>query len=119
QARKNNWDNVKIGISAPPIETGKGWLVLYHAVCQPGFIYKLGAMLLDYSDPRIVLARSDEPIFEPEKPYELEGVVPNVVFPCGAVVMNETIYIYYGGADLVTGVATMSLDKLLNKLTQK
>lgn len=119
QARKNNWDNVKIGIAAPPIETGKGWLVLYHAVCQPGFIYKVGAMLLDYADPRIVLARSEEPIFEPEKQYELEGVVPNVVFPCGAVVMNEIIYIYYGGADLVTGVATMPLNELLTKLTNK
>lgn len=119
QARKNNWDNVKIGISSPPIETEKGWLLLYHAVCQPGFIYKVGAMLLDYDDPRIVIARTNEPIFEPEKPYELEGIVPNVVFPCGAVVMNETIYMYYGGADFVTGVATMPVSTLLNVLVEK
>lgn len=119
QARKNNWDNVKIGIASPPIETEKGWLVLYHAVCQPGFIYKVGAMLLDYQDPRIVIARSDEPIFEPEKPYELQGVVPNVVFPCGAVIINEDVYIYYGGADFVTGVASMPLSKILETLVGK
>jgi predicted GH43/DUF377 family glycosyl hydrolase len=117
-ARKNNWDNVKIGISAPPLETEKGWLLLYHAVSQPGFIYKVGAMLLDYDDPRIILARSDEPIFEPEAPYELEGVVPNVVFPCGAVIFNETLYMYYGGADLVTAVATIPISRVLKDLLE-
>lgn len=116
QARKNNWDNIKVGISTPPIETEKGWLLIYHAVCQPGFVYKVGAMLLDYDDPRKIIARSDEPIFEPEMPYELEGVVPNVVFPCGAVVIDGTIYMYYGGADLVTAVATIPLNTLLKNL---
>ncbi len=119
QARKNNWDNVKIGIAAPPIETEKGWLLLYHAVCQPGFMYKVGALILDYNDPRNVIARSDEPIFEPIMPYEIEGIVRNVVFPCGAIVIDGTIYIYYGGADYVTGVATMPLARLLENLLQK
>ena len=116
--RKNNWDNVKIGISSPPMETEKGWLLLYHAVCQPGFIYKVGAMLLDYEDPRKIIARSDEPIFEPEAPYELEGVVPNVVFPCGSVIIDDTIYMYYGGADLVTAVATIPVSRVLKDLLE-
>lgn len=119
QARKNNWDNVKVGLSAPPIETEKGWLLIYHAVCQPGFIYKVGLMLLDYDDPRKVIARSSEPIFEPEMPYELSGVVPNVVFPCGAVVIDGKLFMYYGGADLVTGVATIPLNTLLDSLSGK
>jgi predicted GH43/DUF377 family glycosyl hydrolase len=119
QARKNNWDNVKVGLASPPIETERGWLVLYHAVCQPGFVYKVGAMLLDYEDPRIVIARTNEPIFEPEKPYELQGIVPNVVFPCGAVLVDGTIYMYYGGADYVTAVATMPLSTLLEVLEGK
>lgn len=116
QARNNNWDNIKVGIAAPPLETNDGWLLFYHAVCNPGHIYKLGAMLLDYKDPRIVIARSDEPIFEPEKEYEKEGVIPNVVFPCGAIIMNEKVFIYYGGADYVTGVASMSLTSILENL---
>ena len=116
QARKDKWDNVKIGIGAPPLETEYGWLLLYHAVSEPGFQYKVGAMLLDYDDPREVLGRTDEPIFEPQEEYEVEGIVKNVVFPCGAIIKDDTIYMYYGGADTVTGVATMSLQKLLDIL---
>lgn len=119
EPRKDKWDNVKIGISAPPLETEKGWLLLYHGVSQPGFSYNVGAMLLDYDDPRKVLGRTDAPIFTPEEKYEKEGIVPNVVFPCGAVLKDGTIYLYYGGADTVLGVATMPLETLLNILTQQ
>jgi len=118
QSRKDKWDNVKIGIAAPPIETEHGWVLLYHGVQEPGFIYKTGAMLLDIEDPRKVLARTDEPLLEPEKPYELEGQVPNVVFGCGAVVIDGIVYLYYGGADSVVGVATMPLNNLMDILLE-
>lgn len=118
QARKDMWDNVKIGISAPPLETDHGWLLLYHGVSQPGFSYNVGAMLLDYEDPRKILGRTNEPIFEPKESYEREGIVPNVVFPCGAAVKDEIIYMYYGAADTVLGVATMSQQALLDILLQ-
>lgn len=117
--RPDKWDNVKLGISAPPIETKHGWLLLYHGVSEPMFKYKVGAMLLDLMDPTIILGRTDYPLFEPEMPYEIEGVVRNVVFPCGAVVLNDTIYLYYGGADKVTGVATMNMTDLLDLLLSK
>ena len=116
QPRPDKWDNVKIGIAAPPIETEKGWLLLYHGVSNPGNIYKVGAMLLDYENSYKILARTDEPIFEPETEYEKVGLIPNVVFPCGAVVIDQTIYIYYGGADKVIGVATIGLQNLLDHL---
>ena len=116
QPRPNMWDNVKLGIAAPPIETEKGWLLLYHGVGNPGSVYKVGAMLLDYEDPYKVLARTHEPIFEPETDYEKVGVVPNVVFPCGAVVIKDTLFVYYGGADKVVGVATISMKTLLEQL---
>jgi predicted GH43/DUF377 family glycosyl hydrolase len=119
QARKDKWDNVKVGIAAPPIETKYGWLLLYHGVSEPEFKYKLGAMLLDYNEPKNILARTDEPIFEPEKAYEVIGRIPNVVFPCGAVVINDLLYIYYGGADTVTGVATMPLKTLVDEILLK
>lgn len=116
--RPDKWDNVKLGISAPPIETDKGFLLLYHGVSEPGFKYKVGAMLLDDADPTKVLARTDEPIFEPEMPYEVEGEVPNVVFPCGAIVIGKMLHVYYGGADKVIGVATIELQTLLDSLTK-
>jgi predicted GH43/DUF377 family glycosyl hydrolase len=119
QPRRDKWDNVKLGIAGPPLETDKGWLLIYHGVSEPGFYYKLGAMLLDYDNPMKILARTDYPIFEPETPYEKVGVVNNVVFPCGAVVINGIIYMYYGGADQVIGVATMPLNNLVNLLLNK
>ncbi len=116
QSRKDKWDNVKVGISAPPIETDEGLLLLYHGVSEPGFKYKVGAMLLDKDDPREIIGRTDESLLEPEEKYEIEGQVPNAIFPCGAVVIDGIIYIYYGGADSVVCVATMPLKNLLNIL---
>lgn len=116
QARQDRWDNVKIGIAGPPIETEHGWILLYHGVSDPGAVYKIGAMLLDYDDPRKILARTDEPLLEPEMPYELKGQVPNVVFGCGSAVIDGILYFYYGGADSVIGVATMPLTVLTDVL---
>lgn len=114
--RKDKWDNVRIGAAASPIETKKGWLLLYHGLSEPGKKYKVGAMLLDLADPTKVIARTEESIFEPEMPYEIEGQVSNVVFPCGAVTIGNELLVYYGGGDEVVGVATMPLDTLLTEL---
>lgn len=114
--RADKWDNVKLGIAGPPVETDEGYLLFYHGVSEPGNVYKVGAMLLDYNDPYKILARTDDPVFEPEMEYEKVGVVPNVVFPCGQAVVDGTIYMYYGGADKVIGVATMPLDDLMKLL---
>lgn len=116
EPRKDMWDNLKIGIAAPPIETEHGWILLYHGFSEPDFTYKIGAMLLDYDNPRSILSRTLDPLLVPEKPYELAGQVPNTVFACGAVVMDGIIYLYYGGADSVIGVATMGLKNLVDVL---
>lgn len=116
QARADSWDNVKIGIAGPPLETDHGWLLFYHAVSNPGFKYKIGAMILDYDNPRITLGRSDMPLLEPETDYELYGQVPNAVFSCGSVIRDGVVYLYYSGADSVICVATMPLANLLDTL---
>jgi beta-1,2-mannobiose phosphorylase / 1,2-beta-oligomannan phosphorylase len=46
----------------------------------------------------------------------LEGQVNNVVFPCGAAVIKEKLFVYYGGGDSVIGVATVDLDDLLKSI---
>ncbi len=115
--RPGMWDSVKVGISVPPIKTEKGWLLLYHGVSARSR-YRIGAALLDLKDPTKVLARTTDPIFEPKEAYEIEGQVNYVVFPCGAVVRDDEIYMYYGGADSVIDVASISLKKLLNVLTK-
>lgn len=116
--RTNSWDSLKVGISAPPIKTKYGWLLLYHGVSKNHNTYRVGAALLDADDPAIVLSRSTDPIFEPEEKYETTGIINNVVFPCGMVERKGILYIYYGGADTVTGVATIPLDILLRALTR-
>ena len=110
--RKGMWDSKKVGISAPPIKTKKGWLILYHGVSGDG-VYRVGAVLTDLHDLTKIISRTDEPIFEPEAEYEKVGQISNVVFPCGAVVIDEKIFMYYGGADSVIGVATGETEKLL------
>ena len=115
--RINSWDSSKVGITAPPIKTKKGWLLLYHGVSKSHNTYRVGALLLDLKDPAIVLARSTDPIFEPEEEYERKGIINNVVFPCGMVLRKNLLYIYYGGADTVTGVATMELKVILDALS--
>jgi beta-1,2-mannobiose phosphorylase / 1,2-beta-oligomannan phosphorylase len=116
--RQGMWDNVKIGIAGPPITTEAGLLLLYHGVSNPGFAYKLGAMLLDHDDPRKILARSPQPVLVPETQFETIGQVPNVVFSCGAVVIGDMLYVYYGGADKVICVATAGLSAFVRELQQ-
>jgi predicted GH43/DUF377 family glycosyl hydrolase len=116
--RMNAWDSSKVGISAPPIKTKYGWLLLYHGVSKSHNTYRVGILLLDLKDPAIVLARSSDAIFEPKEEYEKIGIVNNVVFPCGMILKGDLLYIYYGGADKVTGVATMKLSILLSALVR-
>ena len=113
--RKGMWDGGKVGVSTPPIKTKDGWLMLYHGVSW-STTYRVGAVLLDLEDPTIVRARTATPLFEPEEEYDEKGIVPHVVFPCGLVLRGGTLYMYYGGGDLVTAVATAKLSDLLKTL---
>ncbi len=104
----SSWENKKIGIAGPPIETKDGWLLIYHAV-DADHRYRLGAALLDRDNPACVLARYPKPILEAELDWEVNGYIPNVVFSCGQAVIGDDIYVYYGGADTVIGVAGMRI----------
>ena len=117
------WDANKIGLSPPPIETEKGWLVIYHGVRHnaAGCIYRLGLALFDLHTPERCLKRSDEWVFGPEAPYELHGDVDNVVFPCGYTLApdGDTIRLYYGAADTSIALATSSVRALLEWLEKQ
>lgn len=116
------WDANKIGLSPPPIETERGWLVIYHGVRQTaaGCLYRLGLALFDINNPQRCLKRSDEWMFGPETPYERHGDVDNVVFPCGYTVApdGDTLRIYYGAADTSIALATSSIREMLTWLDQ-
>jgi beta-1,2-mannobiose phosphorylase / 1,2-beta-oligomannan phosphorylase len=107
-----------IGGGCPPIETEHGWLIIYHGVqvTTKGYVYSACAALLDLNDPRKELSRLPYPLFTPEKDWELKGEVDNVCFPTGAVIFDDTLYIYYGAADERIATASMSVKALLAEL---
>lgn len=116
QPRTDEWDSRKIGIAAPPIKIKEEWLLLYHGVSEMDRKYRVGAILLESKDPAQAIIRTDEPLLEPEMEYEKEGQVVDVIFPCGTVVLGNDLFVYYGGADKVVGVATVDFYKLVEEL---
>jgi predicted GH43/DUF377 family glycosyl hydrolase len=114
--RENVWDSFVRSPGPPPVKTDHGWLLLYHAinVNEPSR-YKLGAMILDLADPTKVLYRAGSPVLTPDEKYENEGK-PGIVYACGAVVRDGTLYVYYGGADKVVCVATAPLHDFIEAI---
>jgi len=112
------WDAQRVGLAPPLLETGSGWLMLYHGVRQgdTGCVYRVGTALLSLDDPTRCLARGDSWILGPESPYERVGDANNVVFPCGFTLGNDgdELRIYYGAANSCIGMATGSVKKLLS-----
>lgn len=109
------WEGKKIGAGPTPIETKEGWLLIYHGV-DLNHVYRMGVALLDLDNPQKVIARATVPVLEPELDFEINGDVPNVVFPEGAVVINGVLHVYYGAADLVIGHAEVPMDELMDWL---
>lgn len=94
--------------------------MLYHGVRQTaaGSIYRLGLALFDLERPEICLQRGDSWMFGPEAPYERNGDVKDVVFPCGQTIGadGDTVHLYYGAADFCVALATASIRALLDWL---
>lgn len=111
---KYDWE-VKIGGNTPPIRTEHGWLTLFHAV-GPDQHYRLGALLLDLEDPTIVRHRTPNWVLQPEEDYETKGFYNGCIFPCGKVVKDGKLLVYYGAGDVHVGVATCELSALLEHM---
>lgn len=111
------WESLKIGAGPTPVETEHGWLIIYHGVSQ-NHEYRMGLALLDLEDPTKIIARAPEYVLSPELDFEKTGDVPNVVFPEGAVIIDDILHVYYGAADLVIGHAYAPLNDVLNYLLQ-
>lgn len=111
------WEFVKIGNAGSPLETDKGWLLITHSV-GPMRRYTLGAILLDLDDPTKVIARLKEPLLAPND-EERDGYVPNVVYSCGSIILNNELIIPYAVSDYASTYATISMDELFHELLFK
>jgi predicted GH43/DUF377 family glycosyl hydrolase len=108
------WEIVQTGNCGSPIETRRGWLVLTHGV-GPLRVYSIGALLLDLDNPATVLARSRQPFLKPAGSTR-DGYVPNVVYSCGGIVRDGTLWVPYGIGDARVGVFSTDLETLIDSL---
>ena len=89
-------------------------VLLYHGV-DANFTYRVGAALLDLNDPTRVLYRTKDFILEPETYEETQGLYCwGVVFPTGAVVKDNILYVYYGASDQWVNLATCDFQELID-----
>lgn len=117
QARDTFWDDGRIGASAVPFKTEKGWLEIYHGATKNNR-YCLGAALFDLDDPTKLIARSTEPIIQPEEDYELHGFFDNVIFNCGVLFEDGIVKIYYGAADVCMCYGEVALEEIFSRLAE-
>jgi predicted GH43/DUF377 family glycosyl hydrolase len=81
-------------------------------------VWTITAGLTDLNEPHKLIARAPSFLLQPVQDYEREGLVPQVTFPSGAVVVGNQLYVYYGAADTVIGLAICNLQELLYYLEQ-
>src|SRR6185437_15206060 len=118
------FDNDHVEVGAVPVKTKEGWLLFYSYI-QNYFgggerVFGIEALLLSLTDPLKIVGKTKGPIMVPEEIYEKYGVVPNIVFPTGALLQkNGRIDLYYGAADTVCARASLNLNDLLNALIPK
>jgi len=81
--------------------------------------------ILDPEKPYKIIARTKYPLYIPNKPYELYGDdeypvdVPAVVFPTGAILMENKLLIYAGAGDKYMILLSADIDKLLDYMFEE
>jgi predicted GH43/DUF377 family glycosyl hydrolase len=113
-----SWDRLRIGAGPPPILVDDGWLLIYHGVkgYAGHLAYRAGVALLDRDQPERVLARSKTWVFQAEAQDETTGLAPNVVFPAGAIIQGDELWMYYGAADTCVCLAVAKVRELKSAL---
>lgn len=105
--RVGRFDSKVVEPGPPPVMTSRGILLVYNGA-DDKLAYRTGWALFDRNNPAHLIARAEEPIFEPETDWEKTGQVPNVVFVEGLIQDPARWLFYYGGADKYVGVAEAS-----------
>lgn len=120
QIQREPSDHIEIG--APPLKTEKGWLLIYSYIknyFSEARNFGIEGILLQENNPLKITARTEESLLSPEELYEKEGLVNNVVFPSSAVIKDDVLSVYYGGADTVCCLATCNRSALLRDMKRE
>ena len=113
-------DHIEVGTA--PIKTKHGWLLFYSYIrnyFSGNPLFTIEAVLLDLKNPLKIIGKTEAPLLTPEEYYERIGFAPNVIFPSGAILEDETIHLYYGATDTTCCMASINLPVLINKLLKK
>jgi predicted GH43/DUF377 family glycosyl hydrolase len=101
-------------VGPPSLVTDRGILLIYNgknaavdgAEGIAANAYSDGQALFSTDDPRKLIARTKEPFFKPEEPWEHSGqYAAGTTFAEGLVFFEEKWFLYYGCADSRVGVA--------------
>ena len=99
----------------PPVLTSAGIVVLYNGKNDPAHgdpalgpnAYAAGEALFSATDPAHLIARTQNPVLKPERPYEKTGQYKaGTTFAEGLVRFQNKWFLYYGCADSAVGVVT-------------
>ncbi|KAJ4385476.1 hypothetical protein N0V93_009904 [Gnomoniopsis smithogilvyi] len=116
RARPSRADSGFPEVGPPPVLTERGIVVLYNGKNADGDdrdqkrqagTYSVLEALFSAVDPTRLLGRTEEPVFEPELPFERTGqYAAGTTFVEGLILFREAWWLYYGAADSFVGVAT-------------
>jgi len=115
------WDGSHIGLSAQPLKTDKGWLLLYHGrrSTGSGYLYRQGLAMLLLEDPTILTHRTKEFVMTPQDKVDFIGDVGGAIFSCGWRVHDDgDLRLYYGAADSVICYARAPLTKVVDRVLE-
>jgi predicted GH43/DUF377 family glycosyl hydrolase len=109
-----SWEVLQLGNCGSPIETDRGWLVLTHGVGAMR-TYSIGAILLDIDHPDRVIGALAQPLLTPHGSRQ-DGYVPNVVYTCGALAVDDRLVVPYAVGDQRIEIAVASISKILDAM---
>ncbi len=114
-APQYEWEEIKTGAGTPPVRVAEGWLSMSHGQADARSVARTagasrcvisaGIVIHDAERPddHRAVSSSPEPMLAPQTTdQERNGVVNDVVFPTGIVVLDDakrSYDIYYGMAD--------------------
>jgi predicted GH43/DUF377 family glycosyl hydrolase len=120
ELQRHHDDHIEAG--APPVKTKEGWLFIYSYIKNyknPPPTFGVEAVVLDQYDPYKIIYRTDKPFMIPEKKYEKEGKVGNIVFPTSVLKKDKKLQIYYGAADTSIALAEVKTKELMDNMINK